>query len=100
MNGLALVLFAPWFAVLAWVYWRYPRDLPGTAARRGFDLAALALAIVASASAMQWLYVGNTGVGGSIWRDVIAALGAYGGFVAVLVVAVVLRRALWRPTRR
>ena len=25
MANLALILFAPWFAILGWAYWQYPR---------------------------------------------------------------------------
>ncbi len=43
--NLALILFLPWFAILGALYWCYPRT-PRHAARKLFDIAALALSIV------------------------------------------------------
>ena len=48
MNGrvqivLALILFLPWFSILGFVFWRFPRQ-PRTRARIVFDLVSLLLA--------------------------------------------------------
>jgi hypothetical protein len=51
--NLTLILFLPWFAVLGALFWFYPRQ-PRHAARRGFDLAALVLSLLASWVAMRW----------------------------------------------
>lgn len=93
MSLLALILFAPWFAILAWAYWRFPARRPG-AAGRGVDLLVLLLAVAASAAAMQWAYAANIGFGGAIWKQVIATLWGYAAFLAVIGMAVLLRR--WR----
>ena len=98
MSLLALVLFAPWFAILGWAYWTFPRALPRTAARRAGDLLALLLAVIGSARAMHLAYAANVGFGGAIWKQVIATLCGYGVFLAVLFAAFVLR-SLWKPAR-
>ncbi|TDR48849.1 hypothetical protein DFR29_101473 [Tahibacter aquaticus] len=95
MSLLALILFSPWFAILAWVYWRFPAR-PAGAARRGLDLAALLLALLASAAAMYWAYAANIGFGGAIWKQVIATLWGYAAFLFVLGAAALLRRRLDR----
>ena len=52
MNLLAVLLLAPWFAVLGWIYWR---TAPAPfAAARGFDIAALVGAIESIASAFGY----------------------------------------------
>ena len=50
MKLLAVLLLAPWFAVLGWIYWR---TAPAPfAAARGFDLAALTAAVALSVAGM------------------------------------------------
>ena len=92
IPALALILFTPWFLILAALYWLFPRQ-PRTARRKGFDLAALAVAFVLSFIGMQWGYaLGASDVGtGAIWKQVLATLVAYGAFLFVLTVAVLLR---------
>ena len=41
IADLALLLFLPWFLIIAALYWFYPRLLEKTPARRRFDLALL-----------------------------------------------------------
>ena len=93
MPYLAVILFLPWFLLLGSLYWLFPRQ-PRTARRKGFDLAVLAVAFVLSFVGMQWGYaLGAADVGtGAIWKQVLATLVAYGIFLAVLTVAVPLRR--------
>jgi hypothetical protein len=90
--NLTLILFLPWFAILGVLYWVYPRQ-PRTAARRGFDLAALALAVLVSWVAMRWGMLNADPQAGAIWKQVLACLTAYGAFLAVLGVAAWLRSA-------
>ena len=89
VADLALVLFLPWFAILGAIYWFYPRTLERSAARRRFDLAALALAFLAAFAAGRWGYtVAATGVeAGPIWRQVLASLLAYKAFLVVIAAA-------------
>lgn len=95
MADLALVLFLPWFLVLSVLFLLFPRA-PRGIARRGFDLAAIALSLVLSVLAMRWGYANADLSHGGMWRQVLAALAAYGAFLAVLAVAWPLRSALFR----
>lgn len=99
MAWLSLLLFLPWFLLLGTLYWLFPRQ-PRDAARRLFDGAALLLAFVLSILAMLWGH--HIGVvqsdAGPIWRQVLAVLYAYGAFLAVMTVAILLR-ASWLAQR-
>ncbi len=92
MPWLSLLLFLPWFTLLGALFWWFPRE-PRTTARRAFDTLTLLLAFALSAVAMLWGH--HIGVvqddAGPIWRQVLAVLYAYGAFLAVLVLAVLLR---------
>ena len=92
MPYLALILFLPWFLLMGALFRLFPRQ-PRDAARRRFDLAALAVAFVLSFGGMQWGYaLGLADVGsGAIWKQVLATLVAYGAFLAAMFVAVLLR---------
>jgi hypothetical protein len=100
--NLALILFLPWYLILAWLYWAFPRQ-PRTALRRLFDLASLTVTVLASAASMHWSYLvaAADASAGLIWRQVLATSVSYGVFLAVLTVAFVLRRWLViAPSRR
>src|SRR5688572_21721922 len=51
--NLAMILFLPWFLILAWAYWAYPRA-PRDAARLLADAAALAVATLAAVLSTWW----------------------------------------------
>lgn len=91
MPSLALILFAPWFAVLGWTFWNYPRSHAIGRGRRRFDLIALALAVVLSAVAMWWAYFLPADREGTLWPQLLATLAAYHAFLIVLVAAWILR---------
>ena len=99
MPYLALILFLPWFLLMGALFWLFPRQ-PRDAARKRFDIVALAVAFVLSFGGMQWGYaLGLADVGtGAIWKQVLATLVAYGAFLAVMFIAVVLRS--WWLQRR
>jgi hypothetical protein len=86
IADLALLLFLPWFGLLGAVYWFFPNTLAITPARRRFDMAALALALLASFLAGRLGYtIAARGVeAGPIWHQVLASLLAYKAFLAVL----------------
>jgi len=92
MAWLSLLLFLPWFILLGSLYWLFPRQ-PRTARRRLFDGTTLALALALSIVAMLWgHHIGLVQPGaGSIWPQVLAVLYAYGAFLAVLALALLLR---------
>ncbi|HUD40381.1 MAG TPA: hypothetical protein VMR06_00095 [Dokdonella sp.] len=89
--GLSFILFLPWFAILGALYWLFPRQ-PRHLKRKLFDLAVLVLSIVLSIAGMRWGYAIANPASGAIWKQVLAMLVAYGVFLAVLTVAVPLRR--------
>lgn len=92
MAWLSLLLFLPWFALLSSLFWWYPRQ-PRTPRRRVFDGAVLLLALLLSVLAMHWGFRIGLAQGGAgpIWPQVLAVLYAYGAFLAVLVLALLLR---------
>ena len=92
MPYLALILFLPWFLLLGALFWLFPRQ-PRNPQRKAFDIAVLVVAFVLSFVGMQWGYaLGLADVGtGAIWKQVLATLVAYGAFLFVLTVAVLLR---------
>jgi drug/metabolite transporter (DMT)-like permease len=93
--NLALLLFAPWFLILAVLYWLYPRQ-PRDAPRRLFDGAALAIALIAFIGALHWAHGYADRRYGEMWPQVLATSVGYGVFLAVLVVAVWARRTWLR----
>jgi hypothetical protein len=90
---LALILFLPWFGVLAALFWLFPAA-PRRRWRRRFDALAVSVAFVVSIAAMRHGYLGADAGASPIWRQVLAALYAYGGFLGALLVAAILRRRL------
>ena len=96
MPNLAIVLFAPWFAILGWAFLRYPASHRRGPGRLRFDLALLALALVASIAAMRWSYFLPFSGVGPLWPQVIATLAAYHAFLLVLVAGWFLRARWFR----
>src|SRR5690606_31288713 len=99
MAWLSLLLFLPWFCVMSALYWWFPRQ-PRHRLRTLFDGAALALALLLSIVGMPW--GAATGAAeadvDSMWKQILAVLYAYGGFLAVMALALLLRpRVLRRP---
>ncbi|HXP01410.1 MAG TPA: hypothetical protein VN813_12995, partial [Luteibacter sp.] len=90
--------------VLGWAYWAYPKSLLKNMTRRAFDVLAL---IAATIAAIQSAIVAFDAVvlpeadqfgpkSGAIWQQVVPALYGYGAFVAVLVIALVIRQFVWK----
>ena len=96
---LALILFLPWFAILVTLFWLHPRE-PRDRARRLFDFASIALALVAFVLVVRWAhgYAVPTGTAGNIWRQVLATISGYAVFLAVMVAAWFARRR-WLRSR-
>jgi hypothetical protein len=92
MRFLALLLFAPLFAIYVWLYWSFPRELPRTAARRRFDAAAIVFAIAATVAALVAAFDRDYGQVGPIWPQVAATLAAYHVFPVLLIAAWFVRR--------
>lgn len=80
----ALLLIGPWLAVLGWLYWLYVRRRVPNGVPAGFDVGILLVAAAATIACTLAGYQAALGHGGPIWKHVAAALGAYAGFNAVL----------------
>ena len=93
--NLALILFIPWFSILAWLFWIYPRQ-PRGGARTLFDSASLILATAAAFWGMHWSMLNADPQAGAIWKQVLATSIAYGLFLLVMTTAIALR---WRWLR-
>ena len=97
--NLALILFLPWYAILAALYWFYPRQ-PRTATRRLFDAGALLVTTLLSILAMRWGFLTADTSVGELWKQVLATSVSYGAFLAALTSACLLRHHLIiRPHR-
>jgi len=89
--NLALILFLPWYLILGGLFWFYPRQ-PRDAARRLFDLGSLALALFAAAMGTYWGMTHADPQPGVMWKQVLATSVSYGLFLAVLTLAILVRR--------
>src|SRR3546814_12937199 len=77
-DNLALILFLPWFAILAWAYWTFPRSLTRRGTRRRFDGAVLLLAPSASFLGMRWGLLRADVDTGAIWKPEIGSASCRG----------------------
>lgn len=93
--NLALILFVPWYAILAVLFWLFPRQ-PRTVARKAFDSASLVLATTLSAWSMYWSIETADPRHGHMWQQVLATSVSYGVFLTVMTMAMVVR---WRWLR-
>jgi len=93
--NLALILFLPWFTILAVLFWKFPRQPRGWA-RTLFDSASLLLAMVAAAAGMYWSMANADPTFGHMWQQVLATSVSYALFLLVVTVALVVR---WRWLR-
>lgn len=94
--NLALILFIPWFSILAVLFWCFPRQ-PRTGARKAFDSISLLGATFAAFAGMHWGMLNADPGHGAMWKQVLATSVAYGLFLGVMTVALLLR---WRWLRR
>ena len=93
--NLALILFVPWFSILAWLFWAYPRQ-PRGALRTVYDSASLIVATLVAGWGMHWSMYNADPHAGAIWKQVLATSVAYGLFLGLMTIAVVVR---WRWLR-
>lgn len=90
--NLALILFVPWFSILAVLFWVYPRQ-PRTLARKLFDATTLVIATGLAAFGMYWGFDHADAHYGGMWKQVVATMGAYAMFLLAMTLAVWLRHA-------
>jgi hypothetical protein len=98
-TGLAFLLFLPTFCIVGTLYCLFPkvpRDMP----RILGDLAVLVLATALSIFAMIGAFHSGVGIGGAVWKQVVATLAAYIVFLAVMAIAWPIRAMLFRRLRR
>jgi hypothetical protein len=93
---LALILFAPWFVILLWVYWRLPRP-PGSRWTRAHDAVLVVAAFLVSAVAGHLAFAIASDTEAAIWPQVLASLFVYAAFMAVMLLAGGLR---WHAAKR
>jgi len=95
--NLALILFLPWYAILAVLFWRYPRA-PRNLRRRAFDAATLLAAALATTFALHWSFAAAGTAHDGMWRQVLATSVSYGVFLDVMAVAWFARRRMFTPS--
>lgn len=93
--NLALILFVPWFSILAWLFWAYPRQ-PRGGLRTVYDSASLIVSTLVAGWGMHWSMYNADPHAGAIWKQVLATSVAYGLFLGLMTVAIVVR---WRWLR-
>lgn len=93
--NLTLILFLPWFAILATLYWLFPRQ-PRGAARVLYDLATLALSVAVFLWSVYWSIDNADTSHGRMWPQVLATALGYGVFLAAITVAFVVRHLVFR----
>lgn len=92
---LAVVLFLPWFAILATLFCLLPRE-PRTVTRRRFDAVALAFGVLAFVASVRVAHgVADPRFGG-MWPQVLATAVGYGVFLCTLGGAFLARRHILR----
>lgn len=97
-TDLAFILFLPAFCIVGALYCFYPRT-PRHALRWMADLAVLAFAALLSVAAMRWGFRTAAGVGGALWKQVLATLLAFGFFFITVGIAALARARWFRRTR-
>lgn len=93
--NLTLILFLPWFLILAVLFWVYPRQ-PRGIARRLYDLAAILASLAVFVASLYWMHEVADPAHGRMWRQILSTAVGYGVFLAAMLVAVVLRMRLFR----
>jgi hypothetical protein len=91
--NLGLILFLPWYAILAVVYWCSAGRVHAPW-RRAFDAAAVLAAVAATTLSLHWSFDLAGAAHGGMWRQVLATSVSYGVFLAVMTAAWFLRRHL------
>lgn len=89
--NLALILFLPWFVILAVLFWVYPRA-PRNRTRRLFDASSLAIAVGAATLGTYWSFHNADPGAGSMWQQVLASTVSYGLFLLVMTSAIFVRK--------
>ena len=93
--NLAAILFLPWFAILAVLYWVYPRQ-PRPSWRKWFDLGALAASSAVFFLSLHWALQWADRGYGKMWQQIVGTSVSYGAFLTALGLAFWLRHRMLR----
>ena len=93
--NLTLILFLPWFLILAVLFWVYPRQ-PRGIARRLYDVAAVLASLALFVASLYWSHEIADPAHGRMWRQILATALGYGVFLGAMLVAFALRMLLFR----
>lgn len=93
--NLTLILFMPWFLILATLFWFFPRE-PRGVARRLYDLVAILASLALFVASLYWSHDIADPAHGRMWRQILATALGYGVFLGAMLVAFVLRLLLFR----
>jgi len=85
------MLFLPWYAVLAWLFWRGRTPHAGVG-RKLVVFGFIALSLVMAGFAGSWAYAYASPSYGAMWRQVLASSVSYGAFLSVLLTGLLLLR--------
>ena len=97
-TNLTLILFLPWFLILAALFWLWPRE-PRGIMRRLYDIAALMLSLAAFVASLYWVQDIADPAHGRMWKQILATALGYGVFLGALLVAVLVRALLFGRRR-
>lgn len=98
-HNLAALLFLPWFLILGTLFWMVPRQ-PRHAARRRFDLVALAVSVAAFFATIHIARLYSDPRYGHVWEQIVSTAAGYVVFLGALSVAVLLRQRWLRRQQR
>lgn len=93
--NLTLILFLPWFLILAALFWIWPRQ-PRGFARVLYDVVAIGASLALFVASLHWLQDFADPAHGRMWRHILATAAGYGVFLGAMLAAFVLRPLLLR----
>ncbi|MGY1410499.1 MULTISPECIES: hypothetical protein [unclassified Luteimonas] len=96
--NLTLILFLPWFAILATLYWLFPRQ-PRNVARVLYDIVTLLLSVAVFLWSVYWSIDNADTSHGKLWPQILATALGYGVFLAALGAAFIVRHLLFKRRR-
>ena len=97
-SNLTLILFLPWFLILAALFWFWPRE-PRGFARRLYDIVALLLSLAVFVASLYWIQGIADPAHGRMWQHILATAVGYGVFLGAMLVAFILRALLFRKRK-
>ncbi|QDW67012.1 hypothetical protein [Luteimonas granuli] len=90
-----LILFLPWFLILATLFWVYPRQ-PRGLPRRLYDLAAILASLALFVASLYWSHDIADPAHGRMWKQILSTALGYGVFLGAMLVALMLRTMAFR----